>query len=564
MQGITARLVTAVSTEDVARALTESIGDPDISRRPNGRIDWCQVWLLAGDRIELVSASSGAPTPTATSQPLSGRSTLAERVRAKEASYSVCAHPDLTERHMLGIVPVILAGECLGLLVVAYPETQPIDADEQEFLTAMADQAAHALDRAKLYSEQASLAKASAFLAEAAQILAEAADFADTLDRLAGLALSVLGDICLIDVIGEDGVPTRMAARHRNPALQPLVDRLRADYPPDAAGSHPALEVINSGRTSWSADMTPDFLRKTTRDEQHLAIVQALGFRSYLAVPLLTGGEVVGAVTLVSASGPFDSGDVSFAERLAQQVAAVVNNAKLYDATLRTSHILQRSLLPRRLPTVPGLGVDTRYLPATRGLEVGGDFYDMVVLPSARVGFMIGDVAGHNRDAAAAMGQLRSAARALSGQVRSPAALIDALQWSWDLLGFDRISTAIFGRLDQSNGDLVMASAGHHPPLLIEAGSAHFLPVPPSPPLGAPSSRASNWEGRLERGQVLLLYTDGVLDERSLDGSGGMEQLARVAAGGDPQPQSVCERVARMLPSRRSDDVTLMALRLDD
>ena len=205
----------------------------------------------------------------------------------------------------------------------------------------------------------------------------------------------------------------------------------------------------------------------------------------------------------------------------------MVNNARRFDASQETSHILQQSLLPRRLPAVEGLEVETRYLPATRGLEVGGDFYDLVILPSRRVGFMIGDVAGHDRDAAAAMGQLRSAARALAGQVREPAALIGALQWSWDLLGFERMATAIFGRLDQNSGDLILASAGHHPPLLISPGSAEFVPVRPSPPLGAPAAEAVDWIGHLAPGQVLLLYTDGVLDGwgAALD-SGGMDRLA--------------------------------------
>jgi hypothetical protein len=353
-------------------------------------------------------------------------------------------------------------------------------------------------------------------------------------------------------------------ALHRDPSLQPLVDRLSRQYPPDPRGRHPVVDVIANGRTSWSQEMSDELLRDTTRDADHYALVKELSFRSYLAVPLLTGGEILGAVAIVSASRSFGPDDVAFAERLAQQVAAVVYNARRYDAAMRTAHILQSSLLPRTLPHLPGLQVDTRYLPGTRGLEVGGDFYDLVVLPSRRAGFMIGDVAGHDRDAAALMGQLRSAARALAGRVHSPASLIEELQWSWDLLGFDRIATALIGRLDPSNGDLILASAGHHPPLLLSPEGGRFLPVVPSAPLGAPATSATNWEGRIDRSQTLLLYTDGVLDDRSGDGEGSMTRLARLAAAGDLHPTAVCERVVSELPTHRSDDVALLALRICD
>jgi serine/threonine-protein kinase RsbW len=412
-------------------------------------------------------------------------------------------------------------------------------------------------------NHHAEQAGASDFLAKSAQILAEASTFEGALGRLAELSLTALGDICLIDVVDEQGSIVRKVALHRDPTRQPLVQRLSLNYSPDPKGRHPVIDVIATGHTHWSPEMSDDFLRDTTRDSDHFALVKELNFRSYLAVPLLTGGEILGSLTIVSAGRSFSPDDVSFAERLAQQVAAVVYNARQYDATLRTAHILQQSLLPRSLPDVPGLQVETRYLPGTRGLEVGGDFYDLVVLPSRRAGFMIGDVAGHDQDAAAMMGQLRSAARALAGRVHSPASLVKELQWSWDILGFDRIATALFGRLDQRNGDLILASAGHHPPLVITPGGSRFLPVLPSAALGAPATVAVNWEGRLRKGDTLLLYTDGALDDGTRDG-GGIGRLARVASSGDNHPSAVCERVVSALPANRSDDVALLALTLRD
>jgi serine/threonine-protein kinase RsbW len=562
-QRITSRLVMAVTADEIAAALTESLA--------TDRLGWCGVWLVREDRLALVdSTATCPPTVDVRDAPLDGPSPLALVLRDRQPLFVPAAPGDrpADEIAMIpagtsaAIVPLLLRDRGLGVLVATYPDEHVFDREETDFLTAMVDQAAQALDRASLYESQAALARSNAYLAEAAQVLAEAADFGDTLDRLAGVALAALGEICLIDVLGDHGEINRMVARHRDPAYQSLVDKLKPAHYPGLVGVHPVLEVIRTHQTRWAPEMPEEFLRRTTRDDDHFAVVKALGFRSYLAVPLLTGEEILGSLTLVSASRSFGLDDVRFAERLAQQVAAVVGNARRYDATLRTSHILQQSLLPRNLPRVPGLDIHTRYLPATRGLEVGGDFYDVIILPSGRIGFMIGDVAGHDRDAAAAMGQLRSAARALAGQVHGPAALIDALQWSWDLVGFDRIATGTFGRLDPTNRQLMMASAGHYPPLVVDADSASYLPVEPSAPLGAPGAKAVDWEGELMPGQLLLLYTDGVLDERNTGYARAMDRLAAVAADGDLHPVAACERIVSMLPDDRRDDVALLALRI--
>jgi serine/threonine-protein kinase RsbW len=569
LQHITAGLLAATTTGEVAGAFTTSL-----TAGP-GPVGWCQVWL-ADDQLRLAAASESAPTPTAAAVALDGPSVLARCARSHTPVFATgqardpsCPSPEASSADPVvsaGLLPILVDDQCRGVVVAAYVDAAELDDREREFMVAVAGHLAHALERSELYGEQAAIAQASAFLAESAQIVAEATGFADTLDRLAVLALTALGDICLIDVVSEDGSLERMVARHRDEAIQPLVDRLSEQYPPDPGGLHPVVDVVATGRTSWSPEMSDAFLRDTTRDDEHFRLVKSLDFRSYLAVPLRTGGEMLGSMTLVSSRRPFGPGDVSFAERLALQVAAVLNNARRYDASQQTSHILQRSLLPKRLPQVAGLELETRYLPATRGLEVGGDCYDLLALPSGRVGFMIADVAGHDRDAAAAMGQLRSAARALAGQVPGPSELIAALQWSWDLLGMERMATALFGRLDQSRGDLVMASAGHHPPLLIGEGEARYLAVVPSTPLGAPETPAVNWEGHLEPGQVLLLYTDGLLDGRGggpeSESADDMARLAAVAADGPATPSEVCGRLLAMLPHHRPDDVALLALRI--
>lgn len=567
MQAVTSALVGTSTVADTATVLAGSMS----SHVPGGEHRWGSVWALRGDNIELVSdlslspaAAHIGPVPLDSSLPLAVAFREGKPIFVTDAAQAVSEFGSLAEvpgiSDSFAVLPILLGDRCLGVLVVAFETPHDFDAAERAFLAAVVDQAAQALDRAGLYAQLSDLADMSSFFAEAAKVLAEASSFADTLERLAILALPALGDICLIDVVGERGNLERMVARHRDPSLQPLVDRLRTHYPPQRSGPHPAAEVSRIGSVRWSGRMTDEFLQSTTIDNAHYEITKALGFRSYLAVPLKSGGHLLGSVTFVSSGRSFGPRDASFAELLAQQVAAVVYNARRSDSALQTSQILQDSLLPQNLPAVPGLRIETRYLAATRGLEVGGDFYDVVLLPNQQVGFSIGDVAGHDRHAAALMGQLRSAYRALASQVGSPSDLISALRRSWELLDIDRITTALFAQLDPGSGDIVMASAGHYPPMLIGPEMTRFLPVTPTTPLGAPEAPVQQWSGTLAPGQVLLLYTDGAIDERYAGSTASMEKLAQVAADGDLDPASVCRRVVELLDEDRIDDVALLAV----
>lgn len=570
IQAITSRLAATNTVDEVATALTESLmaGDHNLI--------WASVWLRRDDAIQPTSVPThGVDRPQLEPLPLEGDHPIA--VAAREARPRYFENPGENERHfpILGrafplssfaVVPIMLRDSCLGVLVAIRRGAHEFSIQEREFLGAVVGQVAEALERARLSVAQDQLAEISAFFARAAKVLAEGSDLADTLERLAAVALPALGDICLIDVVEEGGRISRMVAQHRDRSRQHLVNRLRTRYAPQHDGGHPAVDVIRTGRTRWSGEMDDAFLSSTTQDEEHLALVKTLGFRSYVSVPLQHGGETLGCVTLVSVTRRYGIDDVAFAEQLAEQVAAVVHKARRFDMETRMSHILQSTLLPKRFPEIPGLALHTRYIAASEGLEVGGDFFDIVPVSKNRVAFMIGDVAGHDGDAAALMGQLRSAARTLVGRVASPADMIGALQQSWGRLDFDRMATGIFGQLDLSSGAVAMASAGHYPPLLVESGAAHFVPVTPSTPLGVRGSEPTNWHGWLKEAQALLLYTDGAIDERRLGSERSMVDLAH-AAQGQPGAEldlsALCDRVVETLSPDRVDDVALLAMRLE-
>jgi serine/threonine-protein kinase RsbW len=205
-----------------------------------------------------------------------------------------------------------------------------------------------------------------------------------------------------------------------------------------------------------------------------------------------------------------------------------------------------------------------RYLAATQGVEVGGDFYDVVQLPHGQVALAVGDVVGHDITAAATMGQLTSVYRALLVDGPSPSAVIDRLQASWSLLGLQRMATASFAALDPSTGQLAIASAGHLPPLLITDGRAEFLPMTPSRMLGAPPAAAPavEWAGVLPVGATLLLFTDGLVESRSADLDEGLALLLDAATRWAAcDPDELCDRLlADLTGQHRADDIALLAL----
>ncbi|HLH47195.1 MAG TPA: PP2C family protein-serine/threonine phosphatase, partial [Acidimicrobiales bacterium] len=205
-----------------------------------------------------------------------------------------------------------------------------------------------------------------------------------------------------------------------------------------------------------------------------------------------------------------------------------------------------------------------RYLPATSGVEVGGDFWDVSVLPNGDIALAVGDVAGHDMTAAATMAQLRSAARALRApKPGDPAQLVTLLQAAWEQLDLERMATAVFARLEPTTGRLQVASAGHPPPLMVEPGRAWYLPVEPAPPLGAPPAPPELYEAMWPPGAAMVLYTDGLVEDRSTALDAGLDRLRDVAAASPSSVPDVVVRhvVASLAAESLADDVALLVVR---
>ena len=248
-------------------------------------------------------------------------------------------------------------------------------------------------------------------------------------------------------------------------------------------------------------------------------------------------------------------------ETLAELCAQALDRARLFDVQRSAAELLQRRLLPAALPEPPGMEIAVRYLPAEEGLA-GGDFYDCVVRPDAVVGVIVGDVVGHGVEAASAMGQLRSSWRILQQMRVTPGRALDHLdRFARDVEGAAAATAACMDVL--ADGTIAYACAGHPPPLLSpHDGPARYLVEGRSTPLGMGLYRFAEGIAPFVRGDVLLLYTDGVVERRGFGIDVGLDRLREVVdrAAGAPLEGLLDAVVAGMAPGA-ADDRALLALR---
>jgi CheY-like chemotaxis protein len=246
--------------------------------------------------------------------------------------------------------------------------------------------------------------------------------------------------------------------------------------------------------------------------------------------------------------------------QLAQAIAAAVEAQRSYDEEHRIAVTLQRSLLPRRLPDLPGFEIAVRYEPASAQSEVGGDFYELAMIDGQLL-VAIGDVAGHSLHAATVMAELRHAVRAYAVERHSPGAILERADELLRTLLPGELATICLLLLDPTTGRFRMASAGHLPPLLVRPGTVEFLEHR-APLLGVRAKRPADREFWLPAGGTLVLYTDGLIERRDADIDEGLRALAVSAATVDADLDRFCERLLVELAAPEiHDDIAVVALR---
>ncbi|MCD9874650.1 SpoIIE family protein phosphatase/ATP-binding protein [Streptomyces guryensis] len=309
------------------------------------------------------------------------------------------------------------------------------------------------------------------------------------------------------------------------------------------------------------------------QDLERTAQVVEYGIHSLITVPLRAGSLVLGVVSFWRSEKPepFDPDELALAEELVARAAVSIDNARRYTREHSMAVTLQRSLLPRRLPEQTALDIAYRYLPAQAG--VGGDWFDVLPLSGARVALVVGDVVGHGLHAAATMGRLRTAVHNFSALDLPPDELLALLD---ELVGrIDQDETAdggnapvtgatcLYAIYDPVSRKCTIARAGHPPPALVRPdGGVEFPDVPAGPPLGLGGLPFETADLVLEEGSRLVLYTDGLVEDRERDIDEGLALLRGALERAGESPEDTCQVVLdSQLPARPSDDVALIVAR---
>jgi serine phosphatase RsbU (regulator of sigma subunit)/anti-sigma regulatory factor (Ser/Thr protein kinase) len=286
--------------------------------------------------------------------------------------------------------------------------------------------------------------------------------------------------------------------------------------------------------------------------------------RSLLGVPLIVEGRVVGVLHVGSLTQrDWSEADVRLLQLVADRVALSIERSRLAIQG-QIAETLQRSLLPRSLPRLPGLSMAAWYTPAAQETAVGGDWYDVIQLGHRKLGLTIGDVAGHGMAAATYMGQLRSAVRAYALEIERPDELLAKVSRFADQER-SRMATVIYATLNLDTWVVDFARAGHPYPLLMRAdGSSTFLTDAGGPPLG--TGVAGDYDQQrvaLGPAETVLFYTDGLIERRGLTLSEGEAALVEAVGAAPNEPELLCRSVLGRLTEgiEPADDIALLAIR---
>lgn len=411
------------------------------------------------------------------------------------------------------------------------------------------------------------------FLAEAGRRMAVSMDFETTLRGVVQSAVPMMADWCGVTIVEPGGRLQTLAAEHSDPAKTQLAWELTERYPSRLDEPSSVAKVIVTGELELVADITDEMLVAGARDEEHLRVLRALDLRSILMVPLRTPERTLGVLSLAFAESgrSFTGEDISLATSLATRAALHIRNAQLYTERSHIARTLQASLLPHRLPDVPGLELAARYRAAGDQNDVGGDFYDVFQTEEGSWAALIGDVSGKGPEAAALTSLTRHTLRAASLQHSGPAENLRVLNRAL-LADTDttRFSTVLYARLRPSqDGTLVtLASGGHPGPLVLRAdGALERVDVRGTLIGGVSDPAFEEHEVRLGRGDLMLLYTDGVTELRTRDPQFGERRLAETLGGlCGASAVRVADAVERMAVELQDgpprDDIALLAVRV--
>ncbi|MFD8693771.1 SpoIIE family protein phosphatase [Kitasatospora purpeofusca] len=482
------------------------------------------------------------------------------------------------------VVPLIARGSPVG--VAAFYRTvleRPYEDDDLALAGELAVRAAVSIDNALLFTRERDAAAARqraldeawaaqqrlSLLNEASNRIGTTLDLHRTAHELIEVVIPRFADFVTVDLReavlgGEDPapVPPDGSVLMRAVAVGELdADGLMSDAA-DAVGetSQSAkvyAESLRTGRSILVSEVDEAALRRIVASEDRVQPGLEAGVHSYLMVPLMARGLVLGGAEFIRTRNPlpFGPADRALAEELVGRTALAIDNGRLYRRERETALTLQRSLLPQEIHRTLGLEIAYRYLPSSVVSEVGGDWFDVVPLSSGRVALVVGDVMGHGIRAAATMGQLRTVARTLITLELAPDRVMQRLDEATTAIGEGQFATCVCVVYDPVDRSCTAACAGHLPPVVADtAGNARLLELPPGAPLGVGGVPFESVGFTLPEEGLLALYTDGLVERRGRDLDEGLQLLCRTIADRRGSLEQTCDAVLSELTGRSSED----------
>ena len=560
---ITAALAQAVTTDEVARAITVEGGAAFGA-------DAAATQLLTPDGagLDLASATGHLAeqigrygrVSTAQNMPAIEAMQSAEVLWFESAEALAARYPDHAQvregLEAVGFIPLIGHDRPLGLLSVSFERPRGLSGEDRALIEVLLQQCGQALERAQLYEREQDARRSAEDASrrlDQLQTILEASLTAQSVDELLHELLASIRGILKADraailVLDEDDRILRIAAAV---GLDPEVEKeVRVPLGHGIAGSIAATGEARNVPDLKQTDVVSRYLRDSGG--------------SLIGVPLTVRGRVLGVMHVSSLTTNFFSGDdLELLTLAADRAALAFERMMIYEREHEIAVTLQQSVLPGRLPEVERLDVAVRYLPGRNELEVGGDWYDVIDLGHDRVGVVVGDVVGKGVIAASAMAQLRNALRVYALDGLKPSSVLSRLGELARTVGTP-FATVAYLVIDYERGICRYASAGHPPPLHLRAGwPPVFLEGGRSTPIGIGlDTRSRQASIELEPGDLLLLYTDGLVESRTLTLSEGMDRLVEAVESGPDELDDLLDHVGQHLAvDTRQDDVAMVAIR---
>jgi hypothetical protein len=409
-------------------------------------------------------------------------------------------------------------------------------------------------------------------LAETSARLGSSVDLDEVFGQLADIVVPVLADWVVLDVVQPDGMVHRIGVRHVDPSLEDVALALAAIQPDPENRRHPAVRALVKEKPVLLTDVDEETL--DLFEPGHRDLVERLGARSVLSVPLFARGRLLGSMTLVSSANPkrFGATQLALARDIAARGALAIDNARLLAEHIYLARRLQESLLPPSLPHIPGIELGARYQSAG-DIDVGGDFYDFFRTGTRSWSVVVGDVSGKGPDAAVTTTLARYTIRAAAMQARAPRRILGMLNDAlFDQTDIERFATAVFVRVRTDAGPgpkkLTIACGGHPLPLVLRADGSIEEAGTSGTVLGLMERvDIKDTNALLQPGDALVMFTDGVTEARSGDHMLGIHGLRTTLAGcRGLEADAIAERVAKTAldfqKDQQRDDMAIVVIRV--